>query len=85
MKNIVSASELYEWLQKNHSREEDLYEGDLAARLYRYPIYELKDIPASEIDTDEWETWEEKVEEFKELYKKIRVTLLLYLTEEVRA
>lgn len=48
---IKTASEIFNYVKKLHSYEEDLYEGDLGDRIMKYSVYELKTIPINKIKT----------------------------------
>lgn len=53
-----------------HSYEDSFIEGDLGKRLDKYEYYKLVRIPIDYLDLDEWERYDDEIDEYQELYKE---------------
>ncbi len=64
--NLIPSDEIVDIVYSLHTREEDFEEGDLIERIKSFPFYELKNIPLSSLDTDEFMTDAELVDKYAE-------------------
>jgi hypothetical protein len=64
--NLIPYHEIVDIVYSLHTREEDFEEGDLIERIKSFPFYELKNVPLSSLDTDEFMTDAELVDEYAE-------------------
>ncbi len=67
--NLVSSDEIVDIVMSLHTREEDFEDGDLIERIKYFPFYELKNVPLSSLDTDEFMTDDELVDKYAEEIK----------------
>lgn len=51
---IVDANYIYNLVNDIHRNSDDLYDGDLGDRIYKYSKYKLVELPISSLDLDEW-------------------------------
>lgn len=68
----ISANEIYDWVVKNHYNKGDLVEGNLSDRIFKYNYYVLQDLSMDKIDVEEWNSHDETVEKYKQLYLKTK-------------
>ena len=54
-KRLIPNEEVYTQVQKLHRNYDDFVDGDLGSRLDEYDYYELKEIPISDLDLEEWD------------------------------
>lgn len=64
--NLIPSDEIVDIVYSLHTREEDFEQGDLVERIKSFPFYELKNIPLSSLDTDEFMTDAELVDKYEE-------------------
>jgi ribosomal protein L17 len=67
--NLIDSDEIVAIVQSLHSREEDFDEGDLIDRIKQFKTYKLTNIPINNVDTDEFLTDVELVDEYVEKIK----------------
>jgi hypothetical protein len=60
---------MYNYVKGLHSYEQDLEEGDLGERLWKYPIYVLKNVPTKRINAP-WQTDSEIVRNYLAEFKQ---------------
>lgn len=68
-KNYVLSDEVWSIVNSLHTDEDDLNDGDLKERVFKFPFYELTEIPMSTLDTDEFLTNPEVVDDYVEKTK----------------
>lgn len=67
--NLIPSDEIVDIVYSLHTREEDFEDGDLIERIKSFPFYELKNVPLSSLDTDEFITDIELVDEYEKEIK----------------
>jgi len=75
-------SEIYDDIRELHNPDElqdddDIEEngweeGSIGERVFEFPYFELREIPMTDIDFEEFNIDDDKVEKFIEWYKKIK-------------
>lgn len=67
VQNIMTSNEIFNYIKDLHPYEEDLYEGDLRDRIFKYKFYSLQEVPINKIKGN-WQTYEKTIEDYKKEY-----------------
>ena len=71
---VLEESDIYQYVEFLHRNEEDFIDGDLGDRIEKFPFYKLTEVSISDINIDEWELDDDKVDEYIKKLKKNKGT-----------
>lgn len=64
LESVASPDDVARLVQRIHHNEDDLHEGDLLDRIYKFSSYILRSIPLSGINAHEWMVHDELVRSY---------------------
>jgi hypothetical protein len=82
--DVYKESDIYSYIQKLHyKRDYDFWDGDLGERIEKFPYYVVQEIPIENIELDEYQTDEDDIEEYIEMFNKKGSYPLIVLGEKL--
>lgn len=67
--DILDEDLIYQYVKILHRNEDDFYEGDIVERIEKFNKYKLKEVPISDIETDEFQLDDDYVDDYIKKYK----------------
>lgn len=67
--DVLSESDIYNYVQELHRNEEDFYDGDLGERIGQFDKYVLTEVKIESIDIEEFELDEDYMNDYIDMYK----------------
>ena len=68
--DVLSESDIYQYVEQIHRNEEDFEEGNLAERIEEFDKYKLMEIPINDINIDKYYLDDNYMDEYKSMTKK---------------
>ena len=79
---IYDESDVYSYVQRIHSNEEDFDTGDLGQRIEHYKRYKIEIIDISKLNLDRFQIYPDVVNKYIKQYKKYGVYLPIVTTDD---